>query len=395
MAPLETTMAWFTYDNEAENGRHRSSAIPGNQRASKYKIRVKSRRMALLLSYGPDWVITIIVAGLFFILGNISGFKREFSLTDTSLQHTFAVHERITNNNLALIAVVAPLVLMPLINLVTIRSFWDWHNSWLGLICATAYTGTVTNIVKVTVGRPRPDVIDRCQPLPGSHDAPVFGLVNASICTQTDRAILIDGWKSFFSGHSSLSFAGLGFLSFYLAGKLHLFDRRGHAGKAWIALGPLAGASLVAISRTMDNRHHWHDVLVGSLVGLLFAFFSYRQYYPSLSDRKSHLPYRPRIDHDIIEPALPLHHERGHGRAESTHRLHPVGPGGQYVDNSRTGSPIEEDHPQFSASSKTTDVDEPDRTYDRIDPPIKAHTANAPNGGDHAGIGSGQNLLDI
>ena len=28
---------------------------------------------------------------------------------------------------------------------------------------------------------------------------------------------------------SPVSFAGLGFLSLYVAGKLHLFDRRGHA----------------------------------------------------------------------------------------------------------------------------------------------------------------------
>jgi diacylglycerol diphosphate phosphatase/phosphatidate phosphatase len=59
--------------------------------------------------------------------------------------------------------------------------------------------------------------------------------------------ILQDGFRSFFSGHSScaltpiplffeinshvltaVSFAGLGFLSYYLAGKLHLFDKRGH-----------------------------------------------------------------------------------------------------------------------------------------------------------------------
>lgn len=64
--------------------------------------------------------------------------------------------------------------------------------------------------------------------------------------------------------------------------------------KAWIALVPLSGAALVAISRTMDYRHHWQDVLTGSLLGLVTAYFSYRQYYPPLNSPISHLPYPPR-----------------------------------------------------------------------------------------------------
>lgn len=58
----------------------------------------------------------------------------------------------------------------------------------------------VTEVFKNTVGRPRPDFIDRCQPRAGSID-PVLGLSNSTICTRTD--LLKDGFKSFLSGHSS------------------------------------------------------------------------------------------------------------------------------------------------------------------------------------------------
>jgi len=91
--------------------------------------------------------------------------------------------------------------------------------------------------------------------------------------------------------------SGLGFLSWYLAGKLHLFDRKGHTGKSFLALTPLTGALLVAISRTMDYRHHWQDVTVGSIVGLVVSYFAYRQYYPPLTSVYSHLPFAPRIKH--------------------------------------------------------------------------------------------------
>jgi diacylglycerol diphosphate phosphatase/phosphatidate phosphatase len=252
------------------------------------------RRKRLILSYLPDWIITIVLAAIFFALDEVPGYRRDFSLTDTSLLHPYAEHERIPNKILWIIAIVAPLVLNWVFNFLTVRSWWDAHCATLGLILGLATTGSITQFVKITVGRPRPDIISRCMPATGSAD-PLWGLSTSEICTTTNEKVLKDGFRSFFSGHSSLSFAGLGFLSFYLAGKFHLFDRRGHAFKTWLCLTPFAGAALVAISRSMDYRHHWHDILVGSLVGTVLAYFSYRQYYPSLASPHSHRPYSPRI----------------------------------------------------------------------------------------------------
>jgi len=267
-----------------------------------------ARRNKLLLSYASDWIITLTLAAAFFLLDKVDGFRREFSLEDTSLRHSFAVHERIPNFALYMIAVVSPLVIMTLVNVVTVRSWWDFHNATLGAILGLSLTGAVTQVVKLTVGRPRPDILDRCQPPAGLSDPP-YQLSNSTICTQTNVAIMQDGFRSFPSGHSSLSFAGLGFLAFYLVGKLQLFDNKGYAGKTWISLVPFLAAALVAISRTMDYRHHWQDVLVGAILGAVLAYFSYRQYYPSLASKNSHHPYAPRIqlEDSVI---LPTHNLR-------------------------------------------------------------------------------------
>lgn len=93
----------------------------------------------------------------------------------------------------------------------------------------------------------------------------VFTLSNASICTQT--ALLKDGFRSFPSGHSSrivfqahfhnflVSFAGLGFLSLFVAGRLNLLDTRGEVWKTVLTLIPLVTAGFVAVSRLMNNRY--------------------------------------------------------------------------------------------------------------------------------------------
>jgi len=61
------------------------------------------------------------------------------------------------------------------------------------------------------------------------------------------------------------------------------------------------------VSNLFLTLDHWHDVLVGSLLGTFVSYFTYRQYYPSLSSELSHRPYSPRVKREDI---LPLHHHQ-------------------------------------------------------------------------------------
>ncbi|POV98254.1 hypothetical protein PSHT_14116 [Puccinia striiformis] len=256
------------------------------------------RKVELLWSYLADWVVVISMAFIFGFLDRVHGHHREFDLNDPTIQFSHALHERVPVPLLGILSILIPALLIILTSQALLRSSWDTHIGLLGLALSLSLTLAVTTSVKITVGRPRPDMLSRCQPGVNAVNAgaPSYGLSNSSICTAPiDSRDFQDGFRSFPSGHSSVAFAGLGFLSLYLAGKLHLLDRRGHSLKVWISIAPLLGAALIAISRTMDNRHHWQDVLVGSALGSLTAWFGYRFYYPSLSSSDCHRPYSPRI----------------------------------------------------------------------------------------------------
>ncbi|KAL7312461.1 hypothetical protein PS15m_008218 [Mucor circinelloides] len=252
----------------------------------------------LAVSYLWDWVLVIIMTAAFFAIDQITPFHRMFSLEDKTIMFPYAEKESVPVWMLLIICFVAPIIVIAGISLSGYgyrRSLHDFHSGVLGLCLGLAMTIMLTDVIKVTAGRPRPDMLSRCQP-PADAVDPRFGLTSVDICT-TDiySHTMIDGFKSFPSGHSSFSFAGLGYLAFYIAGKVKMFDEKGHTYKGFLFAFPIIGALLVAISRTEDYRHHWQDVTIGALLGTFCAYFAYRQYYPGLSQDSCRDPFLTRV----------------------------------------------------------------------------------------------------
>ncbi|GAA5821328.1 hypothetical protein JCM3770_006249 [Rhodotorula araucariae] len=344
-----------------------------------------SRRWHMVASYAPDWILTIILVALIGYFTDLAGYKREFSLTDTSIQHTYATKERISFGMCIVYAGVIPAIIILLVALIWRRSFWDWHNGWLGLLLSVSLTTVFTQAVKVTVGRPRPDLINRCQPVADAANRAVYGLATVDICTVQTGHIIDDGFKSFPSGHSSFAWAGLLYLSLYLCGKMHIMDRRGHAFKAWIAITPPIGATLIAVSRTMDYRHHATDVIAGSILGAVIALMTYHLYYPSLYSPQCHLPYSPRIP-----PSLPS--DRLDSDADDNDETAPR-PGAALSAHAHDGGAILPTH-RYSASMDSEQATSPVSQGSAI--PLYAstggrggETATRPTGGAAQGQGKG------
>ncbi|KAI3986263.1 hypothetical protein MKX01_028544 [Papaver californicum] len=127
------------------------------------------------------------------------------------------------------------------------RDVYDWHHAILGLLFSVLVPGILTDAIKDAVGRPRPVFFWRCFP----DGKGVFDTVTKIVQCTGEKKVINEGHKSFPSGHTSWSFAGLGFLAWYLAGKIRVFDCKGHVAKLCLLFLSLLVASLVGVFTRM------------------------------------------------------------------------------------------------------------------------------------------------
>lgn len=133
---------------------------------------------------------------------------QEFSLADQALWHAHYPDANLMSPLwlLVLTTVVFPVISVFITSIISIwkwpRKLWDFHIYCLSLLGVMAFQFSAVVLIKNWVGRPRPDLLARCQPFSMTFP-PIGTLANIIVCTNNNLVVLWDGFRSFPSGHAS------------------------------------------------------------------------------------------------------------------------------------------------------------------------------------------------
>lgn len=154
---------------------------------------------------------------------------------------------------------------------------------WL-VICAAEcllITTSIFNTIKVIVGRHRPHFFALCN-YAGYADAWASGnfsqylsateagaIGSLSKCLASANVDHFDGFKSFPSGHASISFASMLYCVYLLRSILEVEEDRWISLRGILAASPLVLSTWISITRYTNFYHHVDDIVSGALIGLI------------------------------------------------------------------------------------------------------------------------------
>jgi membrane-associated phospholipid phosphatase len=147
-------------------------------------------------------------------------------------------------------------------------------------LLGACFNQLMVDIAKYAIGRLRPHFIAICQPegfsLPNVTACMTHAYITDYRCMGTDEYYIRDSHLSFFSGHAAFSFYAAWYITLYLQARIYrpLFSR---VLLPTIQFTLFALAAACAYSRVSDYKHHWSDVIFGticgSLIGIITAVF--------------------------------------------------------------------------------------------------------------------------
>ncbi|KAJ3370491.1 hypothetical protein GGF31_004081 [Allomyces arbusculus] len=213
------------------------------------------------------WIAAIVVNAL-------PPAQRSFNINDIDIQNPLRP-ETMPEWLVILISLLASSVYM--VAAVRTRAFWPV----MGLLLATGVATTLSGALKNASGQLRPDFLARCQPAVLATDSTADPSSPTSLVCTGDAALVRDGRRSFPSGIATLSATALVYTSHFLARQLDALAP-GHIegrGLRLVATSiPATLAAAMAVTRIVDNRSSWLDVLFGFLIGTAVAWFAAASY---------------------------------------------------------------------------------------------------------------------
>ncbi|KAL1021982.1 hypothetical protein UPYG_G00020720 [Umbra pygmaea] len=126
---------------------------------------------------------------------------------------------------------------------------------------------SLTDLAKFTIGRPRPNFLSVCNPVVCS------GYMQQINCTGNLRNVT-ESRLSFYSGHSSFGMYSMLFLALYVQARMQ--GKWTRLVRPTVQFFLVAFAVYVGYTRVSDYKHHWSDVLVGLMQGMLIAILNVR-----------------------------------------------------------------------------------------------------------------------